>query len=377
MMEFKISNVEFAKAVSEVSNVVSNKTTQPILAGIKLIAKADCLILIGSNSDIVIERKIPIDSEGLNGCKVYKTGSIVISAKYLNEIIKKLPNEIHLKVTENQSVIIQSEDIITKLNGFNSTEYPSLPYVNFSNNIRIASDALIDIIKQTVFASSQNESRPVLTGVNFSFEKNSLTCAATNSQRLSLKRHKLNSNINGSFIVPNTALIELVKLFGDCATEIDIFTADNHIVFKSNTKSLYSRLIEGNYPNISGLIPQQSSTTVTLDTKRLLKGIDRASIFASEWRNNNIKFQVSEKSKVKISSLSSEMGQIEEIQDIKNISGDEELNITLDGKFMIDALKAIKEDEVSICFNGSMSPILIMPVGNPSHLQLISPVRSN
>ncbi|WP_010649787.1 DNA polymerase III subunit beta [Oceanobacillus massiliensis] len=375
-MEFKINNDYFNKAISDVSKAVSSKTPHPILTGIKIVAKADSLTLIGSNSDIVIEREIPKASEGLNILEVYETGSVVISAKYLCEIIKKLPNDIYIKVNENQSMTIQSEEIVTKLNGLNAKEYPKLPEFKLSNSIRIASDVLLDIIKQTVFAASKSETRPVLTGVNFYFQKDLLTCVATNSQRLSLVDHKIQSNLNGSFIVPSTSLIEFLKLINSYTKEIDIFVTETNILFKSNTISLYSRLIEGSYPNISGLIPRKSSTMVTLDTKQLLKGIERACIFASEWRNNNINFQIEDKSKIKISSKSSDVGQVEEIQYIKSISGEADLNVSIDGNFMMDALKTIKEGEVSLSFNGSMRPILIVPFGNDSHLQLISPVRS-
>lgn len=300
----------------------------------------------------------------------------MVSAKYLNEIIRKLPNDIHFKANENQTVIIQSEEIITKLNRLDATEYPSLPVVNLSKNISITSADLIDIIKQTSFATSKHETRPVLTGVNFSFQKDLLTCVATDSQRLSLKKLKIKSDLNGSFIVPTTSLTEFVKLFGSYKTEIDIFATQTNIVFKSEIISLYSRLIDGNYPNISELISQQSSTIVTLDTKQLLEGMGRANVFANEWRNNNIKFHIEDRSKMKISSKSSEMGRIEETQYFKNISGDNELSVTLDGDFMMEALKAIKENEVSLCFNGSMRPVLILPLRNESHLQLISPVRT-
>ncbi|MEL3971702.1 DNA polymerase III subunit beta [Rossellomorea oryzaecorticis] len=375
-MEFKINNDYFNKAISEVSKAVSSRTTLPILTGIKITADTEGLTLIGSNSDIVIERNLPSSSDGENMLEVFKKGSVVISAKYLSEITKKLPGDIYLKANENQSVVIQSDEIVTKLNGLNAEEYPSLPEVHLSNNYKMNSDDLIDMIKQTVFAASKSETRPVLTGVNFSIEESVLTCVATNSNRLALKKYQVETNLSGSFIVPGSSLIEFMRLFASYTTEIDIYATETNIVFKSNTISLYSRLIEGVYPNVSGLIPEQSSTVITLDTIQLLKGIDRASLFASEWRNNNISLQVTDQSRIKIYSKASEMGQIEETQYIKNISGDAELNITLDGNFMMDALKAIKEDEVKLCFNGSMRPILVLPVRNDFQLQLISPVRS-
>lgn len=375
-MEFAINNECFSKAISDVSKAVSLNTPFPILTGIKIIARKNCLILTGSNSDIVIERIIPLTIDGIKVVEVFNTGSVVIFAKYLSEIVKKLSNDIHLKVNDKQLVTIQSDEIVTTLNGFDSGEYPSLPEVDQNNNIKISSNVLIEIINQTAFAVSASETRPVLTGVNMSFEQNKLTCVATNSSRLALSTLPIESVVNGSFIVPSSSLKELTKLIDIDSGEIDIFITKSHIVFRLSTTTLFSRLIVGNYPNVSDLIPTESTTKITLDTKKLLKGIDRACLFASEWKNNNITLEIKKGPKIKISSNSTEIGKIEETQDIKTISGQKEFSISLDGRFLMDALKVIKEEEIIISFGGSMKPILIEPKNNSSHLHLISPVRS-
>ncbi|WP_456276345.1 DNA polymerase III subunit beta [Bacillus sp. AK128] len=376
-MEFKINSDYLNKAIVDVTKAVSSKTTLPVLTGIKIIAKTDHIMLIGSNSEIIIERKVPECSDGGRMLEVFQTGSVVIPAKYFSEITKKLPGDIYIKAKHDHTVTIQSEDIISKLNGFSGEEFPSLPELQASQYFRVTSDQLVEMIKQTVFATSKNETRPVLTGVNFSFEEDLLTCVATNSHRLALRKCEVSSELRGSFIVPSSALHEFVKLFGSNKTDINIFANETTILFKSHNLSLYSRLIEGVYPNVSSLIPEETSTIITLDTNQLLRGIDRASIFASEWKNNNINFRLSEGSKIIMATKSTEMGQIEETQPVKKILGDGELTITLDGNFMMDALKAIKEVEVQLCFQGTMRPILVIPVGNDSYLQLISPVRSS
>ncbi|MFD0771559.1 DNA polymerase III subunit beta [Bacillus sp. CGMCC 1.60114] len=375
-MEIIINNECFNKAISEVSKAVSLKTPFPILTGIKIIAEKNCLILIGSNSDIVIEKVVPLMINDVKVLEVYKTGSIVISAKYLSEIAKKLPSNIHLKVNEKQLVTIQSDEIVINLNGFNPKEYPSLPQIDEAKYTKISSIELMEIINQTVFAVSKSESRPVLTGVNMSFKENQISCAATNSHRLALRELAIETNVNGSFIVPSTSLNELTKLIKNETGEIHIYITDSYIVFKSDTISLFSRLIEGNYPNISGLLPKDSKTVITLDTTQLLKGIDRACLFANEWRNNNVNLEIKDGTKIRIFSTSSELGKIEETQNIKMINGEIELSISLDGSFLMDALKVIKEEEIRLSFGGSMRPVLIEPVDNSSYLHLISPVRS-
>lgn len=375
-MEFIIEKECFNKAISDVNKAVSLKTPFPILTGIKVTAYDNCLILVGSNSDIVIERVIPLSVDGVNVLEVYNEGSIVISAKYLSEIVKKLPDKIHLKVNEERLVTIQSNEIVTNLHGFNTEEYPRLPQIEEEKFMEIPSVELIEIIKQTVFAVSKSESRPVLTGVNMAFKENQLTCVATNSQRLALRELALESNLEGSFTVPGASLIELIRLINNEPGVVQILIIDGYIVFKSNSISLFSRLIEGNYPNISALLPNNSKTTITLNTDQLLKGIDRACLFASEWKNNNIFLEIQDGSKIRISSNSSEIGRIEEVQSFISINGDTNLSITLDGSFLMEALKVIKEEEIRVSFGGPMRPILIEPVTNSLYLHLISPVRS-
>ncbi|MFL8938630.1 DNA polymerase III subunit beta [Rossellomorea oryzaecorticis] len=375
-MELSINSECFHKAISEVSKAVSLKTPFPILTGIKITAEEDALVLIGSNSDLIIEKKIPLTIDGTRVLEVKQTGSVVVTAKYISEIVKKLPGEIHVKADGKQLITLQSGEIITSLKGFPSEEYPNMPVIDESSPIRIPGTELLEMIKQTAFAVAKNESRPVLTGVNLFLKENHLTCAATNSHRLALREIKIDSNIRGSFIIPSTSLNELVKLIPGETEIIHIFLSDSYIVFKTADSSLFSRLIEGNYPNVSALIPKDSKTVITLDTKQFLKGIDRACLFASEWKNNNVHLEIINGTRLKISSTSSEIGRIEETQPFKNIEGGSELSISLDANFMIDSLKAIKEEEINISFGGSMKPILIEPVGNPSCLHLISPVRS-
>lgn len=375
-MEFIIDNEWFYKAISDVNKAVSLKTPFPILSGIKIIAYNDSLVLIGSNSDIVIEKVIPLTSNGVKVLEVHKAGSVVIPAKYLSEIIKKLPAKVQFRVNEKQVVTIQSGEIVTNIFGFNSDQYPKLPQIDETDYIKIPNTELIEIIKQTTFAVSKSESRPVLTGVNMSFKDNHLSFAATDSHRLALRELRLESNIHGSFIVPSASLNELTKLINNDNGEVRIYVTDNYMVFKTSSFTLFSRLIEGNYPNITGLLPKNCKTIITLDTAQLLRGIDRACLFASEWKNNNVQLEIIDGKKIKISSNSSNIGGIEETQNIKLINGETDLTISLDGSYLINALKVINEEEIQLSFGGSMRPVLIEPINNPSYIYLISPVRS-
>ncbi|MEH6987640.1 DNA polymerase III subunit beta [Cytobacillus firmus] len=374
-MEFTIKNEYFHKAIGEVSSAVSAKTPFPILTGIKLTACEDHLTLTGSNSDIVIEKVIPASDEGA-GLVIEDTGSVVVTSKYLTELINKLPGDIHIKVDEKNCMMVQSDEIFTSLNGFPAEEYPALPEIEDSPGIEFSSIKLIEMIKKTVFAVSRNDTRPALTGVHMNFNENSFSCAATDSHRLAYLETSIVSPSNGSFIIPGSSLKELLKLLAhqeEC--DVQIFPSESYLVFKTKSTMLCSRLIEGKYPDVTVLIPKEAKTVIKLDAKKLLKGIDRACLFAHDWKNNNVLLEIKE-GPLKISSVSSAIGKIEETQQLLEITGVQELSISVDGNFLMDALKAIQEEHVLLSFGGSMRPIIIKPVSGESYIQLVSPVRS-
>ena len=374
-MEFKIKNEFFNKAVGEVSSAISAKTPFPILTGIKLTACENHLRLTGSNSDIVIEKVIPAADEGAV-LEIVKTGSVVVTSRYLTELIKKLPGDIHIKVNEKHNVTIISDEIITYINGFPAEQYPKLPEFANTHEIQISSVKLSAIIKQTVFAASKNDTRPVLTGVHMIVKENHFSCTATDSHRLAFLQTRIASASKGSFIVPGSSLKELLKLLAHQEeSEVQIFSSESYLVFKTKSIMLCSRLIEGKYPDVTGLIPNEAKTVIKLDAKKLLKGIDRACLFALEWKNNNVLLEIKEGT-LKISSVSSAIGKIEETQPLLEITGERELSISLDGNFLMDALKAIQEEHVLLSFSGSMKPVIIKPVSGESYIQLVSPVRS-
>ncbi|GGH79334.1 DNA polymerase-3 subunit beta [Pullulanibacillus pueri] len=374
-MEFIINNQCLNQAIYEVSQAVASKAILPILLGVKIIAEKDRLTLIGSNTNIAIESMIPLMVGGQEVLKVMEPGSLVLPAKYLSDLVKKLPGEVHLK-SDAHRVTLQSDTIKTALNVLNVEEYPNLPEIEHKKIIHIKSRDLSTLIKQTVFAASKRESNPILTGVNFSFQDNTLTCVATNSHRLSLRTLTIPSEIKGSFTIPSASLLEVHKLMHDEVDEILIGLTDHTIVFQAKGLSVYSRLLEGTYPNVSSLLLREFKTVLILNTENLLKGIDRATLFASEWKNHNVNLEIIEDSQLLISSHSSEIGTIEEVQDIDQMIGERSLCISLDGAYVKEALKVIEEKAVKVSFGGSMSPVLIEPVDNPAHKQLISPVRS-
>ncbi|KZE04671.1 DNA polymerase III subunit beta [Bacillus mycoides] len=375
-MEFIVNHKQFTQALSEVSKAISTKTLIPILSGIKITADQSGITLIASNSNIFIEKFIPISIEDEQITTILKAGSIVVPAKYFIEIIKKMPSEILIKSMNEQLITIQSDEITLNLNGLSANEFPNVPFLDSHTEIQVETEQLIEVFKQTVFATAKNESRPVLTGVHFVIDHNKLICAATDSHRLALREIPISSHAKLNCIVPSSTISELLKLMSSNSNLVYIYLSEGHIIFKFGTITLYSRLIEGKYPNISGLIPNESQTIINIDRKKILQGVDRSSLLASEWANNNVNLEIIDECTIQISSNASQIGKISETQQIDAIHGEKQLNISFDGRYMVDTLKAIKEDRVTLSFGGSMRPILIEAGEQSAAVYLISPVRT-
>ncbi len=232
------------------------------------------------------------------------------------------------------------------------------------------------MFKQTVFAVAKNESRPVLTGVHIELDRNKLVCAATDSHRLAIRETPISSDAKANCIVPSATISELLKLMNSNTEFVYIYLSDSHVIFTFGTTTLYSRLIEGKYPNISNLIPNEFQTVINVERKKILQGVDRSSLLASEWANNNVNLEIINESTIKISSNASQIGKIAETQQVDAIQGEKQLNISFDGRFMVDALRAITEEMVTLSFGGSMRPILIEAGEQSAAVHLISPVRA-
>ncbi|MGE1010257.1 DNA polymerase III subunit beta [Bacillus cereus] len=375
-MEFIVNHKHFTQALSDVSKAISAKAIIPILSGIKITADQSGITLIASNSNIFIEKFIPSAIYDKQITTILQVGTIVVPAKYFIEIIKKMPSDIVIKSKNEQTITIQSGEITLNLNGFPANEFPNVPQIDGHTEIQIETKQLIDAFKQTVFAVAKNESRPVLTGVHIELDHNKLICAATDSHRLAIRETLISTNMKANCIVPSATINELLKLMNSNLEFVSIYLSESHIIFTFGTTTLYSRLIEGKYPNISTLIPNEFQTVINIDRQRMLQGVDRSSLLASEWANNNVNLEIVNESTIQISSNASQIGKISETQQIDVIQGKKQLNISFDGRFMLDALRAIKEETVTLSFSGSMRPILIEAGTQSAAIHLISPVRA-
>lgn len=377
-MKFEVMRDSLLEGLSDVIKAVSSKTTVPILTGLKLEVTNKGLYITGSDSDITIQTFIPVEKNGEQVISITESGSIVLQARVFNEIVRKLPtNDVEIEVTNQFQTHIRSGKSEFNLIGLDASEYPLLPEIEEERQFFIPSDLLKSIIKETVFAVSTSESRPVLTGVNWQVKEGELHCVATDSHRLAKRKTGIKDlpNEEYSIVIPGKSLNELNKILEETSSEVAIVMTQQQILFKTGDVLFYSRLLEGNYPDTSRLIPSESKTTILVNSKSLLQAIDRASLLAREERNNVVRFSTLGNGLIEISSNSPEIGNVEEQIQAVEIDG-EELKISFSAKYMMDALKAIDGQDVKILFTGAMRPFILKSVHDDSILQLILPVRT-
>ena len=377
-MRFIIQRDHLVQSVQDVMKAITSRTTIPILTGIKIVASEEGVTLTGSDSDISIESFIPKEEDDKEIIEIKQPGSIVLQARFFSDMVKKLPSDfVEIEVQNHLQTVIRSGNSEFDLIGLDAEEYPHLPQIEEENVFKIPTDLLKAMIRQTSFAVSTSETRPILTGVNWKVENNELYCIATDSHRLAQRKAKIEMETpaNYNVVIPGKSLNELSKILADNSESIEIVITENQILFKAKHLLFFSRLLEGNYPDTSRLIPSESKTDIVLHTKEFLHAIDRASLLAREGKNNVVKLMTLQDQLIEISSNTPEVGKV--VEEMKGISMDgEELKISFSAKYMMDALRAIEGNEIKITFTGAMRPFVIYPINDDSTLQLILPVRT-
>lgn len=376
MMEFSIQRDYFITQLNDTLKAISPRATLPILTGIKIDATNEGIVLTGSDSEISIEITIPNQVDGQEIINVVEPGSVVLPGRFFVDIIKKLPGkEVKLSTNEQFQTLITSAHSEFNLSGLDPDQYPLLPQVSSDDALQLPVKVLKNIIAQTNFAVSTSETRPVLTGMNWLIQQNELLCTATDSHRLAVRKLKLEEEIEDkNVIIPGKALAELNKIMTDSEDHIDIFFASNQVLFRVGNVNFISRLLEGHYPDTSRLFPENYEIKLGLNNSDFYHAIDRASLLAREGGNNVIKLSTGD-TQIELSSTSPEIGTVKEEVTANDVEGGN-LKISFNSKYMMDALKAIDNEEVEVEFFGTMKPFILKPKDDDTVTQLILPIRT-
>lgn len=377
-MKFNISKSYFTNAINDVSRAVSAKPVIPILVGIKMELREDGLLLTASDTDISIQRFIPVEHGDEAIIRWERLGSVVVPAKFFTDIVRKLPeSNVDISVGDHWTTEIRSGKSMFQLNGLDPEEFPRLPQLSEEKVFSLTNSLLRSMIRQTVFAVATTETRPILTGVHWSLEQGRLKMTATDSHRLATREAIVEANEGLSFqnvVIPGESLNELYKLPFHEDEVIDIVVTNSQILFRSTDRLFYTRLLDGTYPDTSRIIPQTAKTEIIVSSRLLADSIDRASLLSKDGKYNIVKLATIEGNTIEISSNTPEVGQLVEFMEASRVEG-EELKIAFNPRFVLDAVRAADTSEVSIGFTGSMSPFVIKPVDDPTVLHLILPLR--
>ena len=382
-MKFTINRSKFTKSLTDVLRAISSRTTIPVLTGVKMTIDQSGLLLSGSDSDISIEIFIPVSDED-NQLEVIKEGGIVLPARIFNEIVRKLSDEkLTIEVGDNFQTSITSAHAAFNINSIDVDNYPNFPVIDSNEVITLPTTLFKQVIQHTVIATSTQESRPILTGVNITIENGQLKAVATDSHRLSQRIIPITvpdslKDKNYKVIIPGKSLTELSKIIEDQDT-IEMMVTQNQVLFKAENLYFYSRLLEGYYPDTNRLIPANSATELTINANDLLQATDRASLLSHEGKNNVIKLSISD-NHVELSGNSPEIGTVEEELEYIEAKGDS-LVISFNPDYLKDALRTFGHQNVIIGFTAPIRPFTVVPADDnteisQSFIQLITPVRT-
>jgi DNA polymerase-3 subunit beta len=367
-MKFTITREKLHEGLGAVAASVPTKTTLPVLANILVEASKDGLRLSGTDLDIAVSTTIP--------ASVDQEGATTLPARKLVEIVKELPNAaIRMTSAGEQRVTIECGKSKFKLLGLSREEFPAFPTVKFEGGWKVAAKDLQKLIAHVAFAASTEESRPILNGVLWELRPERMRMVATNGHRLARMDVPTSGQGGGQadLIIPPKALDQIRRLF-EGEDEIEIGRSDNHLGFRSTTTQIYTRLIEGPYPNYEQVIPRENDKSLTADKSALAAALRRMSIVASD-QTHRIRMAFTNGA-CKLSVQTPDLGEAQEELSVA-YEGDS-LEIGFNAAYLLEILKYMPTDEVRMTFKAPERAATCEPVGwsDPaSYLTLVMPLR--
>jgi len=367
-MNLTITKEQMIAGLQAVQNVVSNRTTLPILSNVLIRAEGTWVEFTATDLDVIVACKVE--------AKVTKAGATTVPVKKLFGIVRELNGlEIEIETDEKNTTVIRSGSSYYKIHGLASDEFPPLPKFKDDKKVTLPQETVRGMLKKTSFAVSTDESRYVLNGIFISLKDNKMTLVATDGRRLALvdEEVEIAENSSGDFIVPAKAVSELNRLLTDKG-DVEIKIGDNQASFalkdeKGYSVILISKLIEGNYPNYRQVIPGEAKERIPLGREEFLQALRRAEIMTSE-KANSVKLTFG-KNSLAITANSPEVGEARETLAV-NYKG-KELAIAFNPRYLIDPLSALAVDEVFLELIDELSPG-VLKINGP-FLYVVMPMR--
>lgn len=366
-MELTVTQENLARALSGVGRIASNKTGLPILNNILLRTDGNRLLVAATNLEIATAYHI--------GSKIITPGAITIPARLINEFISSLPSgTVELKVTDSH-LSITAGRYSSIINGMPADDFPELPTIDEKASVlyKIGTADFKQAVSQTIITAGTDSTRPILTGVYWHIVDGSLYLAATDGYRLS-ERNLMPSEGDLASIIPASTLQEVLRTLTDEIDEIEMLFDETQVRFRMNGVEVTSRLIDGKYPDYRQLIPASSESSVVINTTEFTRVTKIAGLFARSSGGSITLTADSEKQTLSLHSVASELGENTSSAEAK-VTGDGQ--VTLNSRYVSDALSVIGADTVEFRFSGKLAPCVLIPIGDVAqYTHIIMPLKS-
>jgi DNA polymerase-3 subunit beta len=366
-MELTVTQENLARALSGVGRVASGKASLPILSNILLRTDGNRLLVAATNLEIASAYHI--------GSKIITPGAITIPARLISEFITSLPKgTVELKVSGNR-LSVTAGHYSSIINGMAADEFPELPTIDETSSALYSVDAVDfkQAVSQTIITASSDSTRPVLTGVYWHTVDGQLYLAATDGYRLA-ERRLMPSEQDLSAIIPASTLQEVMRTLSDEVAEIEMLFDETQVRFRMNGVEVTSRLIDGKYPDYRQLVPASSETTVTINETEFMRITKIAGLFARTSGGSITLTADSDKQALSIHSIASELGENTSTADATVTSDGQ---VTLNSRYLIDALSVTQGDMVEFRFSGKLSPCVLRAAGGEAdYTHIIMPLKS-
>ena len=363
-MKLKVTQENLAKALNYVSRVASSRGTLPVLANVLLSVEENRLRLAATNLDIAISCYV--------GAQVQKPGSLTVPARLFQDLISSLPSGVIELEQDDMRLKVQTNHYKSVINGVNAEEFPVMPTIDNGIQWRIETMTLKEGLQQVILAASNDESRPVLTGVLFHTIDGFLYAASTDSYRLA-ERKLMKTDQNIKLLIPATALHDTLRIIADHTGDTEVVCDDQQVLFRAGEVELVARLIDGNYPDYRKLIPQSFETAATLTKAEFVNITKVASLFARESAGSVVLSADAASESVWIRAVASQVGENDASATATVTGGGE---VTLNSRYLLDALQVMDGKNVQIRFNGKVEPVLLSDPDQDEYLHLIMPLKS-
>lgn len=363
-MKLQVTQENLAKALNTVARVASGRSTLPILSNVIIKTVGNRLSVAATNLDIAITHYI--------GSKVSEEGSITVPARLTQDFVTSLPTGVIDLELDGLKLNINTDKYQSVINGVSADEFPVMPAITKGSKWSISAKTLKKGLQQAIFAASNDEARPTLTGVYIYSTDGELVLAATDSYRLAEKQ-LMKTKEEVSLLVPASAMQDLLRIVSDYEGEVEVVHDDQQVLFRVGDVELVTRLIEGTYPDYKKLIPTKFTTSATLNRSEFVNITKVSSLFARE-SAGSVTVHIDEKTKeVSIRSVASQLG---ENTASANAEVDGGGDITLNSRYLLDALHALSGDEVVIGFNGKLEPCVLKDKKASDYQHIIMPLKS-